>query len=437
MSYYTDAKSTQWTSSYHTALNSQNLPISSGLESHKNELFFFTGLIKVIERLTFDPRDTDSKHPSTRSLLPRLEYALRVNKTELGNAEWSRDLSSYPAYVADRNAREGLLPLQGSLQATKGRTPHRVVNQMPARTLPLLRRSFRHTSSNLARRLNPSDIISSDSEPFQSRDVRRLTAQREKKRLQSIQFSAQEVERLGFGSEQQPANHPRSIKRFVTNPPQEIPEKDFWDSDAYMPKPTDPSLTLVDQKGAIEISPDAPRSAGLAALVKHTSKSPQTDIKPKSSIPLSLCGSKKALSGPGSLEWRPFTYKELTWVEMMDRSLKLEGCSSQEIGRRFARRFGMKLPDNWESMAKEMFLYPIYYKKAYMGWYPEEVGWKRRVVGLPRLRETEQGRLGLSRGCIPLSTKEYSSATPWHSQDSSDLEGMTLSYNSLSKVSEN
>ena len=436
MSIYVDAQ-TQWDSAttFYTALGYNNQLIIPQQRIPKNALFPPFRNIKAIKRLQQQaisgPRSSDSKHHSSPTLLPRLEYALRVNKSELANFEWSRNLSNYPAYVADQNARERFLPSQESLRGAEVKKGHRVVKETSKQTLPLPRQRIEHIGSSLARRVHPSDIISSDSEPIHPAQFTRITAKRGKRRLEPAHFSPQEVERLCFGSEQQ--HQPPSIQGIIEDPPKWIPEEDFWESDAYEPI-KDPKLPIQDKNGAVVISPDAPRSVALAALVKRKYKTPRTYFRHRPPIPRSLCITRKhryRADRAGVLEWRPLSYKELTWIEMMSQSRDLEKCSNQEIERMFAERNGWKLPDHWETLAKYMFQYPMYHKRAYVGWYPECDELERRLVSVHRLRETKQGGLGLSSQSSRSSTEDYESASSRHSQDCSDVEDWTSSDESL------
>ncbi len=141
--------------------------------------------IKAIQKLqqegNFDPRSTDSKHPSSPLLLPRREYASAVKKVGIESAEESSNISSLPAQVSDGAARGGLPPLQNFLPVTKYRTPHLQTKKESEHMVPLPRsvtRTARYISSRLALQLNPSDIVFSDSEPIDAKDIRRLAAKR-------------------------------------------------------------------------------------------------------------------------------------------------------------------------------------------------------------------------------------------------------------------
>ncbi|PMD46113.1 hypothetical protein L207DRAFT_576985 [Hyaloscypha variabilis F] len=172
MSNYLDSKLIQSTSTFYTALGSRNPRVNSRPNSYENGSVP-SHTIKVIQHLrqerNFDPRSTDSKHPSAPSLLPRLEYALAVKKVEIESAEESSNISSLPAQVSDGGARGGLLPLQNLLPVTKYRTPHLETKKESEHMVPMPRsvtRTARYISSRLALQLNPSDIVFLDSEPI-------------------------------------------------------------------------------------------------------------------------------------------------------------------------------------------------------------------------------------------------------------------------------
>jgi len=120
---------------------------------------------------------------------------------------------------------------------------------------------------------------------------------------------------LRFRSEQQ-----LEYKRIVTNPPKRIREKGLLDPVAAIrleikdPRRRNSHAFGIDEKGAIKVSPDTPRSAQLTALVKNKDKSPQSNARKWMPVPLSLCVSRKIRSSAGLFECRPFTYAELTWI---------------------------------------------------------------------------------------------------------------------------
>jgi hypothetical protein len=152
---------------------------------------------------------------------------LAVNKQlQLDSTEESSNILSAPAHVLDQNGRQGLL--QDSLSVTKHQTPHPVVKEHLDQMLPMPRGvsgPIRHISSPMALSLNPSDIVSSDSEPIDAEDIRRLT-KRATNQPDPLRQKQQEVEHLYFRSEQQLVPQ---YERMVTNPPKRIREKGLLD----------------------------------------------------------------------------------------------------------------------------------------------------------------------------------------------------------------
>ncbi|KAE9370289.1 hypothetical protein N431DRAFT_468352 [Stipitochalara longipes BDJ] len=405
MSKYAEAKSIQSSSTYYTALGSRNLLISPRRKSNENVLVPSSQTIKAVKRLqqegNFDPRSTDSKHPSSASLMPRLEYALAVNKVgDACTAESINALNSR-ATAPDQIVREAHLPLNESHSAKEHRQPQPLLNRRAEQMLPPVRGiggEPKYISFPLASRLSADDISSSDSEPIDAEDIRKLAAKCKREQPDLLILRLQEVEDLCFENEQRPTQQHWSIENLVTNPTKIIPEEDFWDADiADIPENEDHWLRYqdtfkVDEKAVFEISPDAPRSAELAALFKNQYEPPQTNTRRRILVPRSLCVSRTVPFGTGESKWRSCTYEELTWIEMMDRWTDFdEWCSYQEVECRFWKRFGWKLPQNWVFMTRNIYQNPICYKKSYMGWYPEVVAWKRRVVSVQILKKKTQG----------------------------------------------
>jgi hypothetical protein len=381
---YTDARSTQSDSTgYLTALETGN-PTSEGSPSVSTRSYSNDGVpseavgkrrsfiapprsIKTIERLrqeaSFDPRCTDSKYPTSPSLLPRFEYVVR-NRILKEQKAW-REVA--------RKAFEEMLGIYFEFGEE---------NTMWTK----------HPSYFIEKRLGAKGIVFLGSEPRDAEDIRRLIARREdKQRVPMPQW----IEQMNFLGSEFKHRHlqkhcPKRKWRWVARPPKEIAEKDFWDLEApaqgaVAEDENDSPQQMGNLLGnaeisPIEISPDAPRSAKLDELVKIQSLAKRPS--PHGIISRSLGvtreyyqGSSKKSVGSSSttgMNWRPCNSEELIWIETMDQ------LKETEIEVKFWQRFGWRIPEDWVLLARNMHQDPMHYKKWYLGWSPSE------VVAFPR-----------------------------------------------------